>query len=995
MRNPAFLIALFVRLAAILTIAIGAAGFAGWVLDVPLLKSALPGAVSMKANTAIGLVMSGSALIMLGNRRSLPVRRWAFVMALAIAALGLATLGEYAFGWKLGIDELLFIDASKAYTPIPGRMSPFSALAFACIGLALAVLRRPRLRAVAAISAIAVAAIGTMALLGYFWNASELITDQWLAPVALHTAIAFLLIGAAILLESVKGAKRADGQRFALGSIEIKIIASFIGALFLLFAGGGLTYRANAEYSNAAHRLARTQEVRAVLSHLNANVAYAESAQRNYLITGQEAQRRQYETLAAKIEDQQETLAKLIADNPDQLNNLAELQALDRRFIDLLDRGIALYREQGFASARSLIASGQSFEVARAIGALAERMDAGEQRLSMERERALTENRQQTLVVLLTTIFVAAFAFGGVFRGIRQEMVARSQAEMRLVEAKEAADLANRAKSTFLATMSHEIRTPINGMFGMLELLSLTDLDAAQRTKVEIIRESGKSLLRIINDILDFSRIEAGRLVIAPEVASIRDALENTRVLFAGSASSKGLQLVVSVDPQIGPALLFDPLRLRQILNNFVGNALKFTDKGSVTVKAELIERMGDSEKLRFSVIDTGIGISQANQLRLFQPFAQADSNTTRKYGGTGLGLAISRRLAEAMGGSVTMESVPGVGTTMTLTLAMLIAQPGTLPKNESPGGAAYAPPAASLRRAPPEASVAEASGMLILLVDDHPTNRMLLERQVGMLGYATETAENGAQALAKWQARRFGMVITDCHMPEMDGYELARRIRRLEEGGDGKHVPIIACTANALGGEIENCLAAGMDDYVVKPVELSHLQTLLELWLPFPDGGVSASPPATSAVGASNAGAAASAGEDLSGLPVDRSALADMSDGDPDAERELLAKFRQFNDEDAAMLRCAAAEGDMLQIQFVAHRMNGASRIIGAWKLAELCGRIEQAGRAADAAAVALGMDDFDRELGRVNGFLDTVSSTAAPGDAAGVDHGTSGMER
>jgi signal transduction histidine kinase/CheY-like chemotaxis protein/CHASE3 domain sensor protein len=545
--------------------------------------------------------------------------------------------------------------------------------------------------------------------------------------------------------------------------------------------------------------------------------------------------------------------------------------------------------------------------------------------------------------------------------GYIADITEQRRLEDALLEAKEVAQSANRAKSKFLATMSHEIRTPMNGALGMLELLSLTRLDLAQRNTLGIVRESTESLLRIIDDILDFSMIEAEKLEIRPQVVSIKEVIERVRSIYSGNASSKGVALRRSVDPKISPALMVDPLRLRQILNNFVSNALKFTTEGSIEIKVELIERVEAEDQVQFTVKDTGIGISAENQQHLFKPFSQGDGIEAQRAGGTGLGLTICRRLADMMGGVVRMESELGKGTTMYLTLTLPIADPADLPVIDLKKAYALLSDTTSMRRFAPGVAQAEAEGTLVLVADDHPTNRLLLISQVNALGYAAESADNGVEALDKWKSGRFSIVITDCDMPEMDGYDLARNIRNLEAGSDRKRTPIIACTANALDGEAEVCLAVGMDDCLVKPVDLSQILLKLDHWLPIPK---------QSAVGCASTTKEAIAPTEYT--TIDRSVLAELCRGDAASERRILEDFRRANDTDADTLWRAVAEQDMKQVTRVSHRMLGASRMVGAKRIALVCERIESASRANDWKGVSAGTEIFQCEWLRLNAHFD-----------------------
>jgi PAS domain S-box-containing protein len=551
-----------------------------------------------------------------------------------------------------------------------------------------------------------------------------------------------------------------------------------------------------------------------------------------------------------------------------------------------------------------------------------------------------------------------------VLNGYWIDMTEHREMEVALDEARIAADAANRAKSSFLATMSHEIRTPMNGVLGMLELLSLTRLDDDQRSNVDVIRESGRALLRIVDDILDFSKIEAGMLELHPEPTRVADIVRQVRDTYSGAASGKNLVLMGTFDPLISPAVMVDAMRLRQVLNNFVSNALKFTAEGSIGIDAELVERKDGADIVRFSVSDTGIGISAENQKKLFQPFVQAESDTTRRFGGTGLGLTICRRIADMMGGTITMESAPGRGTTMHLEVPLPSADPDQVRSDDEAASVSAA--VLDARRPAPDIAAAAAEGTLVLLADDHSTNRALIKRQINLLGYAAETAEDGKEALERWRSGRFAMIITDCHMPEMDGYELARTIRGLEAGNGAGHTPIIACTANALEGEAEACLAAGMDGYLSKPVELRALLQLLDRWLPLPDDAQRDAPVRQSAPVQRTIRSA-----DGDSPPIDRSKLAELTGGDEQVERDILADFRNVAADDAARLTAAVDSGDCDEIARMAHRLKGASRMVGATSLAVILERIEAAGHSDDRTTIAANREPFLREIERVTSYL------------------------
>lgn len=531
------------------------------------------------------------------------------------------------------------------------------------------------------------------------------------------------------------------------------------------------------------------------------------------------------------------------------------------------------------------------------------------------------------------------------------------QLERELRDSELRAREASQAKSAFLATMSHEIRTPMIGITGMVEVLSHTPLDTEQRHALNVIQASADALLRIIGDILDFSKIEAGRLELAPIAVDLRQLVQDIVAAFSGAASSKGLVLDARIDERIGAAYRADPLRLRQILANFLSNAIKFTDEGRVDIVLEPIVRPGtgkeaDADWLRFSVSDTGIGISAEQRARLFEPFSQAESDTSRRFGGTGLGLAICVRLAELMEGEIDMDSEPGRGTTIHLTARL----PRAAADDVLPATAEATQPAPFALRRAPSVAEAEAAGTLVLLIDDHPTNRIVISRQLALAGFACEVAEDGREGFERWRSGRYGLVLSDVHMPGVDGYQLARMIREQEARQARARTPIVALTASALKGEAERCLAAGMDDCLVKPVPVPVLAERLLRWLP-------------------HARAAAIAGEVVpAGVPpldvhhvLDEGSLVALTGGSATEARAVIDDFLGATAQDLAVLDTALEQGDATAVTRQAHRIKGAARLVGAGELAEAATALESAGRKGAWPVIRPLADDVHAALARV----------------------------
>jgi two-component system, sensor histidine kinase and response regulator len=382
---------------------------------------------------------------------------------------------------------------------------------------------------------------------------------------------------------------------------------------------------------------------------------------------------------------------------------------------------------------------------------------------------------------------------------------------------------ASDAKSGFLANMSHEIRTPMNGVIGMIDSLLGTSLTHGQRETAQTIQSSAYSLLLIINDILDFSKIEAGKMTFEQIDFDLREVIKNTIDLMATLAQGKGLHLSECIQQGTATYLVGDPTRLRQVLLNLLSNAIKFSEEGRVLLEIAQTSEIDDEVEVSFSVHDTGIGMSEEVQEKLFQSFTQADTSTTRKYGGTGLGLAICRKLVELMGGTIEATSTLGKGSTFSFSLQFT--------KQKSFVSIDRKPAAVSAELSPPTQTTAYsvgADGLRILLAEDGKTNQLVAVQVLKKLGYTADIALNGREAVEAWRHKKYDIILMDCNMPEMDGYEATRKIRELEAERNLKPTQIIAMTASVMMGDRELCIAAGMNDFTTKPVDQHALKTAL-----------------------------------------------------------------------------------------------------------------------------------------------------------------------
>jgi len=858
-----------------------------------------------------------------------------------------------------------------------------------------------------------------------------------------------------------------------------KLAFGFGLALVVVAAIVLVSMRSSAQSERAAADVAHTHEVISTLQQILALVEAAETAQRAYVITGVPAYATESDAARPLIAAATTNLARLVADSPAQRARVEQLRlAIDAK-LRIIAAMIVTRTSSGFESARAMSLTGAGKAAMDHVAAIIRTMERHENELlALRRAVSETQTREARMYLVagaLADLILLAFVFVVV---VRDQRLSRELAKASH-DARDAAIRAAELRSQFLANMSHEIRTPMNAIIGLTGVLLDTKLDTDQRELAETVRHSADSLLTVINDILDFSKLEAGKLAVETADFELRPAIESVLDLFSETANRKGLSLGVLIDHALPRFVRGDAGRIRQVLTNLIGNAIKFTEQGEVLVSVDRVEKC-----IRFTVRDTGIGIAPDVLPQLFQPFVQADASMTRRFGGTGLGLVISKQIAESMGGAMGVESQPEKGSSfwfdipliegvvdeasrelsrelsmasmkavrvlvvdddatnrriirhnlaawnMTADLASGAPEALAMLREAAEGGRPYelvltdyhlpdmnglvlsrlikcdkalsgahiivltsmaqriepsimrvvgiddcltrpvkqstlfdaiiksvAGIAPVARLPQPAAAVPLRDDVRILIAEDNPVNQKVALRQLEKLGFAADAVANGVEAVEAVSRSDYAMVLMDVQMPEMDGFTATREIRQRE---DGRHIPIVALTANALAGDRERCLAAGMDDYLQKPFAEGELARVLRRFVPPPaaEPEPDVAPPAP---------------------PLDAEVIGNLREvggGSDEFIRELANIYLSDAPSRLTSLREALRDNNAAELASAAHALKSSSGNIGAAAVRDLCTELETIGRSGAMDTAAAKVAELESEYRRAEAELRRIAA-------------------
>ena len=1094
---------------------LGALAFAGWVFHIPGLTRVGPAFNPMVANAAVGFVLDGLALIMIAGGRP----RAALAGAAWSLLAGVLTLAESGLAVDLGFDQMLAADTIVRATVHPGRLAPNTALGFVLCGVALWYAARPcrpgKASAVIGVLGTVVLSIGAASVLGYVTGYPTYAWGQW-TQMAANSGFGFVALGLGIVAVASPGSGRETEAPERWPAVAT-VCAGL--TLTLSFAYGVLTDLQSDTSGILALGLQLGKSFpRSAILELREDMMFLITAETVIGIVGSvllgllvnlalTSRRR-----AKSVQSANEKLEKEILDRKRGEEAIRASEERVRLLMDSTAEAIygidlkgnctfanpACVQMLGYADWRFLIGKNMHdlMHHTRADGSLYPVEDC---RIYQSFRRGEgTHADDEVLWRADGTSFPAEYwchpvidagkAVGTVVAFL--DITMRKRAEEELVKAKELAEAANLAKSRFLANMSHELRTPMNGVIGMAHLLLDSDLSGEQRRYAEVVRNSAETLKSLLDHVLDLSKIEAGKATLECLDFDLRGVMEGVVEMLAIGANSKGLELTCLVAPGTASLLRGDAGRLRQIVSNLVANAIKFTERGAVSIRVKPADEDGRTVTLRFTIGDTGIGIPKDRAGSLFSPFVQADQSTTRRYGGTGLGLTISKHLVEMMGGRIGFDSEEGQGSTFRFTAVFEKQQAASATNTGQAsdlGGmkvlvlddhaanrrvvttltaswgchASEAADAASalillhqaaqdgdpfdiaivdkempdangeetahqiaadprlrhtrlLLMTPfgeqvstmrPRASwlaciskpiiearlheaLAEASGRkaaagppasehtlvaqrpgtgnpdaLILLAEDHPVNQLVLLAMLGRLGLAGRAVFDGAQAIQALQSTQYDLVLMDCQMPEMDGYEATRRIRNPATGTLNPRVPIVAVTANAMPGDREKCLRCGMDDYLAKPIEPDALAQVLAKWLGRPKLMETCSPVKNAAPSAADS-------------VFDRAGLLKRLAGNQGLAKRLVKEFLDDTPSQLCILRKQLEDGDATSARRQAHKLKGAAATLSAGALREAALQAEQAAMAGQLNRLAEILPLMEGEFERVKAAMQHSAS-------------------